>query len=76
MSPFWFIQVEVLAWYYYAWALLGYMTRLAFRPVEKSKAVVLFPFWFIQVEVAYNYAWDASGIYNTFSMLTHRKKKK
>ena len=32
------------------------MTRLAFRPVEKSKAVALYPFWFIQVEVAYNYA--------------------
>ena len=36
---FWFTQVEVLASYNYAWALLGYITRLAFRrgSLEKSQ---------------------------------------
>ena len=36
------IQVEVLAWCYHAWALLGYITRLAFRPVAEKKIRQLF----------------------------------
>ena len=30
---------EVLAWCYYAWVLLGYITRLAFRPVAVKKKI-------------------------------------
>ena len=47
---------EILA-YYYAQALRGYITRLAFQPVKNLWTVVLHPFWFIQVNVlAYYYA--------------------
>ena len=35
--PFWFAHLEVLAWCYYAWALLGFITRLAFQSLSKKK---------------------------------------
>ena len=37
LYPFWFSQVEVLVRCYYSWALLGYITRLAFWSVAGKK---------------------------------------
>ena len=39
LYPFWFTQIEVLAWCYFAWALLGYITRLAFQSFSRKKTL-------------------------------------
>ena len=75
--PFWFIQVEVLA-YNYSWALVGYIKRLGFRPVEqklgsRSTSFLVHPG---RSPCMILLCLIASWIYNTFSIWTRRKKKK
>ena len=79
LYPFWFIQVEVLAWYHYAWALLGYITRLAFRPVPVKKNLGSCSISFLvhpgRSPGMISLCLSASTIYNTFSISTRSRKK-
>ena len=80
LYPFWFTQAEVLAWCYYAWALLGYITRLAFRPVAVKKNLGSCSISFLvhpgRSPGMMLLCLSASGIYNTFSVSTRSRKKK
>ena len=80
LYPFWFTQVEVLAWYYYAWALLGYITRLAFRPVAVKKNLGSCSISFLvhpgRSPGMMLLCLSASRIYNTFSISILSRKKK
>ena len=74
----WFILVEVLA-YDYAWALLVYITRLAFRPVAVKKKLGNCSISFLVYPGRSPGIWlclSASRIYNTFSISTRSRKKK
>ena len=78
LYPFWFTQVEVLALCYYAWALLGYIKRVAFRFVAETKIRQLF--YILSGSSRYKSCLmlsclSASRIYNTFSILIRSRKK-
>ena len=78
LYPFWFIQVEVLAWYHYAWALLGYITRLVFRPVAEKKLGSCSISFLVHPGRSPGMmllCLSASRIYNTFSISTRNREK-
>ena len=80
LYPFWFTQVEVLAWCYYAWALLGYITRLAFRPVAVKKKLGSCSISFLvhpgRSPGMMLLCLSASRIYNTLNISIRSRKKK
>ena len=74
------IEHYVLAWCYYAWALLGYITRLAFRSVAEKKKVGCCSISFLvhpgRSPGMMLLCLSASRIYNTFSISIRSRKKK
>ena len=72
------MQVEVLA-YYYAWALLGYITRWAFRPLAVKKKLGSCSISFLVHpgrSPGILLCLSASKLYNTFRISTRSRKKK
>ena len=69
---------DILAWYNYAWALLEYITRLAFRRVEKKLGSCSISFLVHpgRSPGMMLLCLSASRIYNTFSISTRSRKKK
>ena len=80
LYPFWFTQVEVLAWFYYAWALLGYITRFEFRSVAEKKTLGCCSIFFLvhsgRSPGMKLLCLSASRRYYTFSILIRSRKKK
>ena len=72
------VHPDSQAWCYYAWALLGYITRLAFRLVAEKKKLGCCSISFLvhpgRSPGMMLLCLSASRIYNTFSISTRRKK--